>query len=45
MGILDKTEFEDLGIDIWKRLFQKYEYASPKYMEKDMSRKNGKWKD
>ncbi len=41
---MDKNEFEDLGIDIWKRLFQRYEYTSPKYMEKDI-RKKGKLHD
>jgi len=39
---MDKNEFEDLGMDIWKRLFQKYEYIPPKFMEKDRIRKNRK---
>ena len=39
---MDKNEFEDLGMDIWKRLFQKYEYNPPKFIEKDRIRKNGK---
>jgi len=42
---MDKTEFEDLGIDIWKRLFQKYECIPPEYMEKDRIQENGKMHD
>ncbi len=42
---MDKNEFEDLGIDIWKRLFQKYEQLPLKYMEKDRIRKKGKLHD
>lgn len=42
---MEKNEFEDIGLEIWIRLFQKNEQSLHEHMEESNNSTNGEFSD